>query len=475
MTATELLRYPDRARWPDLCARPEGSAGESVEEIESVVESVMERVRSGGDDALRELTLRFDGVLLHDFSPTREEWRAAERIDPELRRAIDAAAANIRAFHAAQADEGVSLETCAGVRCWRRSVPIERVGLYVPGGSAPLFSTLLMLGVPARLAGCRQVVVVTPPGRDGRIDPAILYAARSIGVGAVLKAGGAQAVAALAWGTESVPRVDKIFGPGNRYVTAAKMLAQRRGVAIDLPAGPSEVLVIADRSAVPSFVAADLLSQAEHGGDSQVMLLLTDEWLWPEIADRLTAQLDALPRREIARRALAHSRVIVLRDVAEAVEFSNAYAPEHLILAVADPDAAAARVINAGSVFLGHYTPESLGDYASGTNHTLPTGGHARGYGGVSLESFMKKITFQRAEPHGLLNIGPVVERLARAELLQGHATAVSVRLAAIRNGIERETEREKEKEKEEKKEREEGKKEAPAERTRSASGGARS
>lgn len=463
----ELLRYPDRAEWPALCARPNGDAEESAGEIASLVESVMERVRTGGDAALREFTLRFDGVPLHDFSPTPEEWRAAERIDPELRRAIDVAAANIRTFHAAQGDAGISVETCAGLRCWRRSVPIERVGLYVPGGSAPLFSTLLMLGVPARIAGCRRITVVTPPGRDGTVDPTILYAARSIGIEAVLKIGGAQAVAALAWGTESVPRVDKIFGPGNRYVTAAKMLAQSRGIAIDLPAGPSEVLVIADRSADPSFVAADLLSQAEHGGDSQVMLLLTDESLWPEISAVLAAQLEALPRREIARQALAHSRAIVLRDVADAMDFSNAYAPEHLILAVADPDAAAAQVINAGSVFLGHYTPESLGDYASGTNHTLPTGGHARGYGGVSLESFMKKITFQRAEPHGLLQIGPVVERMARAERLQGHAAAVSVRLAAIRKEIATESERE-----EEKKGGEERKRGTTAEINRSASGG---
>lgn len=429
-----VLLYPEPAQWPALCARP-NSGVQDLQETYRSVEEIVQQVQQDGDAALRRLTFRFDGVLPDDFRPTEAEWQAAGMIDEDLRRAIETAAGNIRAFHAAQADKGISIETVPGVRCWRRSVPVERVGLYVPGGSAPLFSTLLMLGIPATLAGCRQIVVVTPPGPDGSVDPAILYAAQCVGIRTLYKVGGAQAIAALAYGTESIPAVDKIFGPGNRYVTAAKMLAQSRGIAVDLPAGPSEVLVIADESCTPAFVAADLLSQAEHGPDSQVVLVTTSPQICTAIAAALVEQLAGLPRKEIAGRAIADSKGIVVRNLEQAMEFSNAYAPEHLILAVENPQQLAEQVVNAGSVFLGHYTPESLGDYASGTNHTLPTNGFARSYSGVSLDSFVKKITFQQATPQGLQLLGPAVELMAEAEALRGHATAVAVRLAAISAG----------------------------------------
>ncbi len=423
----QIIRYPDPARWPELTRRPvfDWSA------LEAQVQPIVEAVAREGDAALRRFTRHFDGVELEHLAVPEAEFDAAEAsLEPALKDAIRQAAANIERFHAAQAETVQVVETMPGVRCWRKALPIERVGLYVPGGSAPLFSTVLMLAVPARLAGCARVVLCTPPQRDGSVHPAILFAARLAGVAEVCRVGGAQAIAALALGTESVPRVDKIFGPGNQYVTAAKQLVQRQGVAIDLPAGPSEVLVVADDTAVPAFVAADLLSQAEHGPDSQVVLVALSEKLLEAALAELEAQLDALPRADIARQALAHSRAIVVRTPDEALAFANAYAPEHLILALAEAERWAEAVRHAGSVFLGHYTPESAGDYASGTNHTLPTNGHARAWSGVSLDSFVRKTTFQQITAAGLQRLGPVVETMAAAEALEAHRRAVSIRLA---------------------------------------------
>ncbi len=423
----QVIRYPEPARWPELTRRPvfDWSA------LEVQVQPIVEAVARSGDEALRRFTRQFDGVTLEHFAVPEAEFDAAERtLAPELKDAIGQAAANIERFHAAQAEAVQVVETMPGVRCWRKALPIERVGLYVPGGSAPLFSTVLMLAVPARLAGCARVVLCTPPRTDGSVHPAILFAARLAGIAEVYRVGGAQAIAAMALGTESVPRVDKIFGPGNQYVTAAKQLVQRQGVAIDLPAGPSEVLVVADDTAVPAFVAADLLSQAEHGPDSQVVLVALSEALLEATLDELEAQLATLPRADIARQALAHSRAIVVRTPDEALAFANAYAPEHLILALAEAERWAGEVQHAGSVFLGHYTPESAGDYASGTNHTLPTNGYARAWSGVSLDSFVRKTTFQHITPEGLQRLGPIVETMAAAEALEAHRRAVSIRLA---------------------------------------------
>ncbi len=422
---------PPPATWPALLARP--AADESAA-VEATVAEVFAAVAQDGDAALRALSQRFGGPALADLKVSAAELAAAAaQVPAPLQAAIRQARANIGAFHAAQRPADAVVETMPGVRCWRAAVAVPRVGLYVPGGSAALFSTLLMLGVPARLAGCGTVAVCTPPGPDGAVPPVVLFTAQLLGLTDVYKVGGAQAVAALALGTETVPAVDKIFGPGNRYVTAAKQRAvARHAVAIDMPAGPSEVLVIADASANPAFVAADLLSQAEHGPDSQVVLLTDSEAVLLEVQQELLRQNAALPRREIAAAALANSRAVLLPGPAEMLAFSNAYAPEHLILAVADPLALAAGVVNAGSVFLGHLTPEAVGDYASGTNHTLPTAGYARQYAGVSLDSFLKKITFQQLSAEGLRNVGPVVEIMAEAEGLAAHGRAVSLRLAAV-------------------------------------------
>ena len=427
----QVYLNPPAATWPALLARP--AADESAA-VEATVAEVFAAVAADGDAALRELTQRFGGPALADLKVSPEEFAAAAaQVPAPLQAAIRQARANIEAFHKAQQQPESVVETMPGVRCWRKAVAVPRVGLYVPGGSAALFSTLLMLGVPARLAGCGTIAVCTPAGPDGAVSPAVLFTAQLLGLDAVYKVGGAQAVAALALGTATVPAVDKIFGPGNRYVTAAKQRAvARHAVAIDMPAGPSEVLVMADATANPVFVAADLLSQAEHGPDSQVVLLTDSEALLTAVQHALAAQLATLPRRAIAAAALAHSRAILLSGPAELLAFSNAYAPEHLILAVADPAALAAGVINAGSVFLGHLTPESVGDYASGTNHTLPTAGYARQYAGVSLDSFVKKITFQRLSAGGLHALGPTVEIMAEAEGLSAHARAVSLRLAAL-------------------------------------------
>lgn len=428
----KLVLHPPRAAWPALLARPKEDEATHVAER---VRALFDDVAAAGDDALVRLTRELDGADLEGpgiVVPRAEIDAAAAEVPEALRAALDVARANLETFHASQREAPHAVETTPGVTCWRRPVAIERVGLYVPGGTAPLFSTLLMLAVPARLAGCGLVVVATPPRKDGTVDPVVRYAAGLLGVDVLVRVGGAQAVAALATGTASVPKVDKIFGPGNRWVTAAKQLAAQRGVAVDLPAGPSEVLVMTDASATPAWVAADLLSQAEHGPDSQVVLLGTSRAVLDATLAEVDRQLARLPRRDVAEKALAASHAVLLADVAEMLAFSNAYAPEHLLLALADPDAAAEGVVNAGSVFVGHLTPEAAGDYASGTNHTLPTAGHARATAGVSLDAFVKKITFQRLTPAGLRALGPHVVTMAEAEGLAAHARAVGVRLEEL-------------------------------------------
>lgn len=415
--------------WRELVKRPT----KNLEELEPGIQETIRQVQSRGDEALIELAEKFDGVKLQSLLVTPEEIAAAEsELTVELREAILQAYSNIQVFHTHQAEPQSHIETMPGVTCWRKSVAIEKVGLYIPGGTAPLFSTLLMLGVPARIAGCSELVLCTPPSKDGSVHPAILYTASLLGVTRVVKAGGAQAVAALAYGTESVPAVYKIFGPGNQYVTVAKQLVSKAGVAIDLPAGPSEVLVMADDSANAAFVAADLLSQAEHGADSQVVLLTNSEKLLEKVEQELQAQLAVLPRKEFASKALDNSLGIVLGSVAEMMAFSNLYAPEHLILSILNFEEALDSITNAGSVFLGNYSPESAGDYASGTNHTLPTNGYARAYSGVSLDSFVKKITFQYITPEGLRQLGGTIETMAAAEGLEAHKNAVSIRLKEV-------------------------------------------
>lgn len=427
----QLFSYPAQTDWPALQQR---AAAQQAQDIDQRVQQIFEDVRQRGDAALLDYAQRFDGADLSGglrVSP-EELTAAAAQVPTELQAAIRQAYANILRFHEAQVPQPEQVETMPGVHCWRRAVPVQRVGLYIPGGTAPLFSTLLMLGVPARLAACPEVVLCTPPQRDGSVNPVILFTAQLLGITTIIKAGGAQAVAALTGGTASVPAVDKIFGPGNRYVTAAKQLATRYGVAIDMPAGPSEVLVIADASANPAFVAADLLSQAEHGPDSQVILLSDSLSVLEATQAEVTRQLQALPRAEVAAQALQESRAILLRTPEEMLYFSNQYAPEHLILAVENPEQLAEGVTSAGSVFLGHLTPEAAGDYASGTNHTLPTNGYARNYSGVSLDSFLKKITFQRLSTEGLRHVGPVVELMAEAEGLRAHARAITLRLESL-------------------------------------------
>lgn len=393
----------------------------------------MDQVERGGDEALKSLTQQFDGVHIGELEVTAEEIQAAGALlDEALKDAIRLAAANISAFHAAQEECLLRVETMPGVMCWRKSLPIQRVGLYVPGGTAPLFSTVLMLGIPARIAGCPQVVLCTPPRADGSVHPAILFAAGLAGVDRVFRVGGAQAIAAMTFGTETVPQVDKIFGPGNQYVTAAKQWAGLLGVGIDMPAGPTEVAILADETARPEFVAADMLSQAEHGPDSQVLVVTTDKGLRASVQAALEEQLNDLPRADVARKALANSRLVVESDVDAAIDLINAYAAEHLIIATRNASGIAKRVVNAGSVFVGHLTPESVGDYASGTNHTLPTGGAAQAFSGVSLDSFVRKTTFQELTEEGLRALGPSVKTMARAEELEGHARAVGIRLAGL-------------------------------------------
>ncbi|MBC8151618.1 MAG: histidinol dehydrogenase [Bacteroidetes bacterium] len=420
----QIIPFPDRAEWPALLARPMQSSAQ----IETVVGPIMEQVRTRGDAALRELASQLDKTEFTGVPLSAADFDAAEaQLSDELKAAIQQAYQNIRLFHEAQKQPVEKIETMPGVVCWRRSVGIEKVGIYVPGGTAPLFSTVLMLGVPAQLAGCREIVLCSPGNH-----PAIYFAAKLVGVTKVFRLGGAQAIAAMAYGTESVPQVYKIFGPGNQYVTAAKMLVAKEGVAIDMPAGPSEVAVYADDTAVPAFVAADLLSQAEHGADSQVLLVSTSKKLIELVNLTLGSQMERLPRRELATKAIGNSKAILVDTQDDAIDLLNQYAAEHLILSVADAEAVAERIINAGSIFLGNYTPESAGDYASGTNHTLPTNGFARAYSGVSLDSFVKKITMQHITPEGLRNIGPVVETMAEAESLLAHKRAVSLRLASL-------------------------------------------
>ena len=424
-----VFTNPSEETWPSLCERPQLELGF----LESSVRNIMNRVKNSGDEALRELTLQFDKVQLATLQiATTEVAEAETSLTPALREAIQKAAANINTFHAAQRRDTLNVETMPGVSCWRKGVPIEKVGIYIPGGTAPLFSTVLMLGIPAKLAGCREIVLCTPPDKNGKVNPAILYAASLVGVTKMFKVGGAQAIAAMAFGTESVPKVHKIFGPGNQYVTKAKQLVMEEGIAIDMPAGPSEVLVLADETANASFIAADLLSQAEHGEDSQVILVVLNAGLVDAVRNEITNQLVALPRKAIAEKALANSRTIVFSSEKEAISFVNEYAPEHLIINTRAADTVADQIFNAGSVFLGNYSPEAIGDYASGTNHTLPTNGYAKAYAGVSLESFMKFITYQKLTKEGLRALGPVVEQMAEAEQLAAHKNAVTIRLAEI-------------------------------------------
>lgn len=426
----DTILYPEREAWPRLMQR--GITDTSA--VRETVAAVLADVRRRGDQALLEYEERFDGVTLMSLRVSEAEMAEAKSLVGEpLKEALAVAAANIRRFHEAQRMQPISVVTTGGVTCSQRAVPIQKVGLYVPGGTAPLFSTVLMLAIPAKIAGCRQIVLCTPPDRQGKIHPAILYAARMAGVTEIYKAGGSQAIAAMAYGTETVPRVYKIFGPGNRFVMEAKQQASVQNVAIDMPAGPSEVMIIADGEANPTFVAADFLSQAEHGADSQSILLTTDRTLAEKVADETERLLDALPRRDLIRRSLSHSRIIVLANENEMMDFANEYAPEHLIINHKEADRLAERVENAGSVFLGAYACESAGDYASGTNHTLPTSGYAHAYSGVNLDSFMKKITFQTLSEEGIANLGPIIETLAENEELMAHKLAATVRINAIK------------------------------------------
>lgn len=424
-----ITLYPDKNEWQELLKRPE----EDVSGLFETVRNVLNQIKVDGDEALKLYTSKFDGVDLDELQVSEAEIASAcMQVSNELKDAIYKAKLNIETFHTSQISTLKKIDTQPGVTCWQKSVGIEKVGLYIPGGSAPLFSTVLMLAIPAKIAGCKEIVMCTPPNKNGEIDPAILYTASLVGVDKVFKLGGVQAVGAMAYGTESVSKVYKIFGPGNRFVTAAKQLVSLKEVAIDMPAGPSEVLVMADDSADASFVASDLLSQAEHGADSQVIFVTDSKVLLDEVIDEVATQLDLLPRKETAAKALENSQAILLKSIDEIVELSNQYAPEHLIMAVKNAEEVSAGVVNAGSVFLGNYTPESVGDYASGTNHTLPTHGYATAYSGVNLDSFIRKITFQEISPAGLKTLGPIVERMAAAEQLDAHKNAVTLRLKKI-------------------------------------------
>lgn len=423
----KIYNNPPRSEWPDLSRRP----AKDLTNLRTSVSAIMAEVKTRGDEALLEFTAKFDGIQLDDLLVDQTKLDAAgDLLSAELREAIRVAKDNIERFHAAQKSSKTEVETMPGVKCWREDRAIQKVGLYIPGGTAPLFSTVLMLAVPASIAGCEEIVLCSPPNREtGEIHPAVLYAARLCGVTKVFRVGGAQAIAAMTYGTESIPGVLKIFGPGNAYVTVAKQLAQLDGLAIDMPAGPSEVLVCADAGAEKGAVAADLLAQAEHGPDSQVVLVVPTVESAREVKDEVARQLEELPRKEMAAKSIDNSLIIVLKDVQDQLDYTNAYAPEHLILSLGEPRKFAAGIENAGSIFLGYHTPESVGDYASGTNHTLPTYGYARNYSGVSLDSFVKKITFQELSRAGLQLLGPSVVTMAEAEQLVGHARAVTVRL----------------------------------------------
>lgn len=422
---------PEKSTWKEILQRP----AFDHEQLEETVRSVLDDVKQHGDAAIQKYSLEFDGVALPEFIVSAAEIEEAVlAVDGDLKAAIELAKQHITAFHNSQKEEVKEIETTTGVMCWRRAVAIEKVGLYIPGGTAPLFSTLLMLGIPAVLAGCKEIVVCTPPDKKGKINPVILYVAQLIGLKKIYKIGGVQAIAAMAYGTDTVSQVNKIFGPGNQYVTSAKQLIHAAGIAIDMPAGPSELAVYADETCVPTFVAADLLSQAEHGIDSQVLLVASSVSIIEKVKAEIEKQLNQLHRKEIAGQSLQYSLAIVMEKTGTAFDLLNAYAPEHLIIATDDASLLAEKVINAGSVFLGHYSPESAGDYASGTNHTLPTNGYAKAYSGVSLDSFVKKITFQKITRTGIKNIGKAVETMAAAEGLDAHKNAISIRLHEIKN-----------------------------------------
>ena len=426
-----IIKYPQVGEWADLLRRPVMN----TDTLCDTVCGVLEQIRSRGDAAVLEYEKTFDKVELKSLAVTEAEMHEAEKlVAPELKEALQLAHRNIEKFHASQRFETQKIEVLPGVACWQKAVPIEKVGLYIPGGTAPLFSTVLMLATPARIAGCSEIVLCTPPNREGKVHPAILCAARIAGVSRIFKAGGVQAIGAMAYGTESIPKVYKIFGPGNQYVMAAKQQVSLHDVAIDMPAGPSEVEVLADETANPVFVAADLLSQAEHGTDSQVMLITTSESLLEQVKAEVERQLKQLSRKEIAEKSLANSKLILVRNREEALAMTNEYAPEHLIIETKDYEQMSQGVINAGSVFLGAYTPESAGDYASGTNHTLPTNGYATAYSGVNLDSYHRKITFQELTPQGVQSIGPAVELMAANELLDAHKNAVTVRLQSLKS-----------------------------------------
>ena len=426
-----IVENPIKKEWPSLLQRPSFDANSLM----PIVQEVLDTVREKGDEAVKSYTLSFDQVELTSFTINMEQInQIAATLNSSVKKAIDVAFVNIEKFHQTQFQKVEKIETMPGVWCWRKSVGIEKVGIYIPGGTAPLFSTVLMLGIPAKLAGCKEIVLCTPPNKEGSIHPAIAYAAQLIGIKNMYSIGGVQAIAAMAFGTETVPKVYKIFGPGNQYVTAAKQLVQQYGTAIDMPAGPSEVCVWADESANPAFVAADLLSQAEHGADSQVLLIASKASIVEKVDKAIEEQLNLLPRKDFAEKALAHSKAIVMNEAELALELINEYAPEHLILSIENAEQIAEKVWNAGSVFIGNYSPESVGDYASGTNHTLPTNGYAKAYSGVSVDSFVKKITFQQLTERGLTNIAQTVMEMAKAESLEAHANAVQIRVDSINN-----------------------------------------
>ncbi len=422
----KIIKYPERGDWQELLARPV----KNFKEIKKIVKPIIKKVKQKGDKALRKFALEYDHVALKELQVSRQEIYEAEKlVSEELKEAVQQAKQNITRFHEVQIEKELLLETMPGVVCRRRSVPIQKVGLYIPGGTAPLFSSVLMLGIPANLAGCEQIVLCTPCNPKGKVNPLILYTANLIGIDRIVKVGGAQAIAAMAYGTESVPAVYKIYGPGNQYVTAAKQMISQEGIAIDMPAGPSEVAVFADETAQPAFVASDLLSQAEHGVDSQVLLVSTSESFVKKVITEINLQIEQLPRKDIAKKALNSSIAVVVHNNQDAIDILNLYAAEHLIISIAELDQVADKIVNAGSVFLGNFSPESVGDYASGTNHVLPTNGFARSFSGVSIDSFIKKITYQTLSADGLRNLGPVVEKLAGAEQLDAHKNAVSIRL----------------------------------------------
>ncbi|NDV46418.1 histidinol dehydrogenase [Paludibacter sp. 221] len=422
----QIIKYPSREEWASILARPVFDSTSLFDTVQKILDDIRHR----GDTALKEYTKKFDRVEINDLLVAEAEYSEAEKLVPDnLKQAIEMARRNIWKFHSEQQHEYKEIETSPGVFCWQKAIPIEKVGLYIPGGTAPLFSTVLMLAIPANIAGCKEIILCTPPNKEGKIHPAILYAAKAAGVHKVFKAGGTQAIGAMAYGTETIPKVYKIFGPGNQYVTAAKQLVSLKETAIDMPAGPSEVEVLADETANPAFVAADMLSQAEHGVDSQSILITVDEGLVDKVLEQIDIQVEKLPRKEMTKKSLENSKIIVVKTLEEAVEMTNEYAPEHLIISTRYYMGVAENIVNAGSVFLGNYTPESAGDYASGTNHTLPTNGYAKAYSGVNLDSFIRKVTFQQISQQGLVNLSNAITIMAENEELTAHSNAVKIRI----------------------------------------------